>query len=58
MDENNQAFESARDEQPENDRRAMLEAGLEAAEKGEPIDGRDAQGRFAPKAAQPEQEET
>jgi hypothetical protein len=57
MDENNQAFESARDEQPENDRRAMLEAGLEAAEKGEPIDGRDAQGRFAPKAAQPEQEE-
>ena len=39
------------------DRRAMLEAGLEAAEKGEPIEsiGRDPQGRFAPKQVEPQE---
>lgn len=38
------------------DRREMLEAGLEAAERGEPIEniGRDEKGRFAPKAAKEE----
>jgi len=50
-----------RDEAPQaevTDRRAMLEQGLEAAEKGEPVDGRDAQGRFAPRATQVEPPET
>jgi hypothetical protein len=56
MDENNQAFESARDEQPEIDRRELLEAGLEAAEKGEPVETvvRDAAGRFVGKQRQQE----
>jgi hypothetical protein len=56
MDENNPALESARAEQPDNDRRAMLEAGLEAAERGEPVESvsRDGKGRFAtPKAEEP-----
>ena len=54
MDENNPAMEAARDDQPEIDRRAILEQGFEAAEKGEPIEvaGRDEQGRFAPRAAE------
>ena len=50
-----------RDEAPQaevTDRRAMLEQGLEAAEKGEPVDGRDSQGRFAPRATQVEPPET
>lgn len=54
MDENNPAMEAARDEAVD-DRRAMLEQGFEAAEKGEPIEaaiGRDEQGRFAPRAAE------
>lgn len=54
MDENNPAMEAAREE-PVDDRRAMLEQGFEAAEKGEPIEaaiGRDEQGRFAPRAAE------
>ena len=56
MDESNPALESARDEQPEVDRRELLEAGLEAAEKGEPVEDvvRDAAGRFAGKQKQPE----
>jgi hypothetical protein len=39
------------------DRREMLEAGLEAAEKGEPIESiaRDPAGRFAPKQAEPQE---
>jgi hypothetical protein len=42
------------------DRRAMLEAGLEAAEKGEPIESiaRDPAGRFASRATQIESQET
>ena len=42
------------------DRRAMLEAGLEAAEKGEPIESiaRDPSGRFAPRATQIESQGT
>jgi hypothetical protein len=42
------------------DRREMLEAGLEAAEKGEPIESiaRDQQGRFASRATQIESQET
>ena len=58
MDENNPAMEAAREE-PIDDRRAMLEQGFEAAEKGEPIEaviGRDEQGRFAPRTAEPVQE--
>ena len=54
MDENNPAMEAAREE-PGDDRRAMLEQGFEAAEKGEPIEaaiGRDEQGRFAPRTAE------
>lgn len=54
MDENNPAMEAAREE-PVDDRRAMLEQGFEAAEKGEPIEaaiGRDEQGRFAPRTAE------
>ncbi len=50
-----------RDEAPQaevTDRRAMLEQGLEAAEKGEPVDGRDSQGRFASRATQVEPPET
>ena len=52
-----------RDEAPQTevvDRRAMLEAGLEAAEKGEPIEaiGRDPKGRFASRATQIESQET
>jgi hypothetical protein len=56
MDESNPALESARGEQPEVDRRELLEAGLEAAEKGEPVEDvvRDAAGRFAGKQKQPE----
>jgi len=58
MDETNPAMEAARDEAVD-DRRAMLEQGFEAAEKGEPIEaaiGRDEQGRFAPRAAEQTQE--
>ena len=41
-----------------NDRRAILEQGFEAAEKGEPVEaGRDLQGRFAKTEAAPEPEE-
>ena len=41
-----------------NDRRAILEQGFEAAEKGEPVEaGRDPQGRFAKTEAAPEPEE-
>lgn len=49
-------------EEPIDDRRAMLEQGFEAAEKGEPIEdaiGRDEQGRFASRTgerAEPAQE--
>ena len=58
MDENNTAVDVERNEQPEADRRAILEQGFEAAEKGEPIEatGRDDRGRFAPKAEEPPQE--
>jgi hypothetical protein len=58
MDENNTAVDVERNEQPEADRRAILEQGFEAAEKGEPIEasGRDDRGRFAPKAEEPQQE--
>ena len=55
MDDNNTAVDVERTEQPEVDRRAMLEQGFEAAEKGEPIEaaiGRDEQGRFAPRTAE------
>ena len=54
MDNNNPAMETAREE-PVDDRRAMLEQGFEAAEKGEPIEaaiGRDEQGRFASRTAE------
>jgi len=58
MDENNTAVDVERNEQPEADRRAILEQGFEAAEKGEPIEasGRDDRGRFAPKVEEPPQE--
>jgi len=58
MDDNNTAVNVERTEQPEVDRRAILEQGFEAAEKGEPIEatGRDEQGRFAPKVEEPPQE--
>ena len=58
MDENNTAVDVERNEQPEADRRAILEQGFEAAEKGEPIEasGRDDRGRFVPKAEEPPQE--
>ena len=58
MDENNTAVDVERTEQPEVDRRAILEQGFEAAEKGEPIEasGRDDRGRFAPKVEEPPQE--
>lgn len=58
MDDNNTAVDVERTEQPEADRRAILEQGFEAAEKGEPIEatGRDDRGRFAPKAEEPPQE--
>ena len=55
MDDNNTAVDVERTEQPEVDRRAILEQGFEAAEKGEPIEaaiGRDEQGRFAPRTAE------
>ena len=54
MDNNNPAMETAREESID-DRRAMLEQGFEAAEKGEPIEaaiGRDEQGRFASRTAE------
>ena len=60
MDINNPAMETR--EEPIDDRRAMLEQGFEAAEKGEPIEdaiGRDEQGRFASRTgerAEPAQE--
>jgi hypothetical protein len=59
MDESNPAMEAARETQ-EVDRRELLEAGFEAAEKGEPIEaiGRDDKGRFASRAAQPESRAT
>ena len=53
MDINNPAMETR--EEPIDDRRAMLEQGFEAAEKGEPIEdaiGRDEQGRFASRTAE------
>jgi hypothetical protein len=55
MDENNPAMEAARDDSPI-DRRELLEAGLEAAEKGEPIESvvRDAAGRFTKPQREPE----
>jgi len=55
MDESNPAMEAAQDNTPV-DRRELLEAGLEAAEKGEPIESvvRDAAGRFAKPQQQPE----
>jgi hypothetical protein len=58
MDENNTAVDVERNEQPEADRRAILEQGFEAAEKGEPVEasGRDDRGRFAPKVEEPLQE--
>ena len=58
MDDNNTAVDVERTEQPEVDRRAILEQGFEAAEKGEPVEasGRDDRGRFAPKAEEPPQE--
>ena len=58
MDDNNTAVNVERTEQPEVDRRAILEQGFEAAEKGEPVEasGRDDRGRFAPKAEEPPQE--
>ena len=55
MDDNNTAVDVERTEQPEVDRRAILEQGFEAAEKGEPIEaaiGREEQGRFAPRTAE------
>lgn len=59
MDENNPAMEAARDDSPI-DRRELLEAGLEAAEKGEPIENvaRDAAGRFTKtqKESEPQQQ--
>jgi len=59
MDENNPAMEAARDDSPI-DRRELLEAGLEAAEKGEPIESvvRDAAGRFTKtqKESEPQQQ--
>ena len=58
MDDNNTAVDVERTEQPEVDRRAILEQGFEAAEKGEPVEasGRDDRGRFAPKVEEPPQE--
>jgi hypothetical protein len=58
MDENNTAVDVEHNEQPEADRRAILEQGFEAAEKGEPVEasGRDDRGRFAPKVEEPLQE--
>ena len=58
MDDNNTAVDVERTEQPEVDRRAILEQGFEAAEKGEPVEasGRDDRGRFAPKAEESLQE--
>jgi hypothetical protein len=58
MELENTAPEASTDT-PELDRRAILEQGFEAAEKGEPIEPvvRDSQGRFTkPQAAEPKQE--
>ena len=55
MDVENQNLEAP---QAEDSRRAMLEEGFEAAEKGEPIENigqRDEKGRFARQTAEPEQ---
>ncbi len=58
MDENNTAVNAERTEQTEVDRRAVLEQGFDAAEKGEPVEasGRDNRGRFAPTAEESEPE--
>ncbi len=56
MDVENQNAEAP---QAEDSRRAMLEQGFEAIEKGEPVETigqRDEKGRFAPRQTQPERE--
>jgi hypothetical protein len=58
MDNTNPAMVAAREDQ-EIDRRELLEAGFEAAEKGEPVETvvRDAAGRFSKQEAAPQQPE-